>query len=871
MEKMTIEELKAVLYWTAVHYQQNVYEISSDWNKYSLDEHLYLKNYVSYALYGPPDFDEVEEDCEDKLYKYNDSEAQPLIETIYTKIVEHGTQLSDEKEVLCNVLYSCIYDEGAISQCDELKVHELIHIIPVFKVQKNVKLKDKIELQNWYIDTEARVYKNWRDYLKNNNLPTCVMISPKDGVYQADLREVWSDTKSAVWVEIQNIHTTRKITSTVDIASTVVNFGCVGVGIAALFNPISGPVLIAGVVGATVSGAWGGGRAVQELVDRGSHDQSIANRQALPAWLALAGNTLGMAASGGSALLSRAIRTGTTVGKGAQLAHDAIVIGNLLVNSTGVINTSYNMIQKYRESGEVSAKDLFFLTAHVLFVCNSAVKMRLASEIIKSDQNEILKEYEDSLRSKRHKKEFRRLVRNTGSHIADEISRNEQIIRSLTKISNRDEFFATMVQNRKTFASTGTQLSFAEGQVQINGITLISPSTFSSMSKDNILNLINQTPTTDPSTHAPPSISTNTSSSNLISANALKAGISSLKNFCVQKAVASSASNSTEYKNIINDLQNVPQTTLSQIMKILLSTGLVIAKRVVVNQRYTEEEALADATNFVWDVVKINVSNFLPGVDVYLPRYQHYIKQFVEATYIYVKNHANEWVEVFLSYVKEDKLRPEDSDVKNSVQKSEKVLSKYSSVDSSVDSRPRYNDILFMDPTEVLSLPKEISAEIIDYALMQTGSKLSETEKISKELVTICNNEVSDFFSIHPTQLDWKPTAFSNEIKGLLKDLECFDKKSIILYKLLVISINIVKGVVERDALKLNDLADVMKLLWIFINITFNEILPETNMFDREYESFVVNIIIGLYRYQINEPIKWSSAFHEYKTKFCMN
>lgn len=229
-----------------MNYQQNFYEVSSDWNTYKPDEHVYLKNYIGYALYGPPEYEEECCDTGDGLYVYSDDGAMSLIESLYNKVVEHGTQLNEEKEVFCSILYNCFYDESSMSKCDESKLTEVINIIPLFKVQKNIQKKSNVTLHTWYIDTEGRVYKDWNDYLKNNNLPTCIMISPKDGIYQADLKEVWSEKMSTVWVETHSINTSKKITTAVDIASTVVNIGCVGVGIAAIFNPISAPIAIAG-------------------------------------------------------------------------------------------------------------------------------------------------------------------------------------------------------------------------------------------------------------------------------------------------------------------------------------------------------------------------------------------------------------------------------------------------------------------------------------------------------------------------------------------------------------------------------------------------------------------------------------------------
>ncbi|XP_008201867.1 uncharacterized protein LOC100678274 [Nasonia vitripennis] len=863
MEKSKIDELKAAVYWLAVNYQQNFYEVSSDWNKYKIDEHQYLKNYIGYALYGPPEYEELCGDTEDGAYIYKENGAMQLIDTIYDKIVEHGTQMTEEKEVLCSILYTCIYDEGSLPNCDEHKLHELVFIRPVFKIQKNIKEKKEVKLKAWYIDTEARVYKNWNDFLKNNNMPTCIMIAPKDGIYQADLKEVWSDKTSTVWVETHSNNATRKYTSAVDVASTLVNFGCVGIGIAAMFNPISAPVAIAGAVGGAVSGVWGGGRAIGELVDRGSHDQSISviNKHALPAWLGVAGSTLGLAASSGSALLSRAIRTGTSVGKSAQIAHDAIMISNLFINSVGVGYNSLNMVQKYRETGEVSAKDIFFLTAHVLFICNSAVKMRLASEIIKSDQNQILKDYEDSLRSNRHRKEFRRLVRNTGTNIADKVHRNEQIIRSLTKISNKDEFFATMVQNRKIFATAGTQLSFADGQVQVNGVTLISPSTFASMSKDNLMALINQGSESNPSMQA----STSMSSGTFMSANVLKAGMSRVRDFYVQKSVSSSVpleTHTTEYKGIINELQNLPEK--SKIFGLLLQTGLCIAKKICQRGNYTEDDLLADTTNFIWNVAKLNVANHLPGINIYDAKYQDIIMRIVKATHDYVKANCSEWANAFRKYMNQGHL---DSGIEEELFKSSDNIELCRHLSN--ESQNSYNDIEMMDPAEVMSLPIEVSTIIVQESLESTGSKMNEDTRPPKEMLKLCETELSDFFMKHPTSLDFKLSELPNELKGILLDLKDFERKNIIFYKLLIIAINITQGAEEEDApLKKDTLVNVMQCLWIFVNMNFSEIMPNVCMFNGEYEGFVMNIVIRLYKYQITQPKKWLSAFHEYRAKF---
>ena len=580
----------------------------------------------------------------------------------------------------------------------------------------------------------------------------------------------------------------------------------------------------------------------------------------MPAWLGVAGSTLGLAASSGSALLSRAIRTGTSVGRGAQIAHDCIMISNLFVNTVGVGYNSVNIFQKYRESGEVSAKDVFFLTAHVLFVCNSAVKMRLASEIIKTDQNQILKDYEDSLRSNRHKKEFRRLVRNTGSQMVDEVHRNEQIIRTLTKINNRDEFFATMVQNRKLFASTGTTVSFVDGHVQVNGITLISPSAFASMTKESMMTLVNQASGGTSTTSNVQTTSTGSSGSTFISANALKAGASALKDFYVAKSVSSSTSaesHTSEYNNILNDIQNLPEK--STILQLLLETGHCIMLKVQ-NSTYTVDHLLSDATNFVWQVIKMNFANSLPGISMFEAQYHDLVMRFVQAMHDFIKANASEWAKAFRNYVHEIQSTSSERMDTNEAKTSKEYPNK---------DVPHYNDMALLDPIEVLTLPTEISTMVVQEALDSTGSQMNNSAaKPSKEMLKMCEAESSDFFSKHPTSLDFKITDLPNEFKGILSDLQDFEKKNIIFYKLLIISINITQGIAENEKLKKDVLVDVMKCLWIFVNMNFHNIMPETCMFSAEYESFVINIIIALYRYQIYESDKWSRAFHEYRCKY---
>ena len=63
------------------------------------------------------------------------------------------------------------------------------------------------------------------------------MIAPKDGIYQANLKETWSENKTPVLVE-KHKNSSNTIIKTMDLASTVGSVACMGVAVASFFTPI---------------------------------------------------------------------------------------------------------------------------------------------------------------------------------------------------------------------------------------------------------------------------------------------------------------------------------------------------------------------------------------------------------------------------------------------------------------------------------------------------------------------------------------------------------------------------------------------------------------------------------------------------------
>ena len=91
---------------------------------------------------------------------------------------------------------------------------------------------------NIFIDLSGRVYKNWKDFLKNNTLPKCILCYPKNGVYSA--------VNGVVEVEYGISPAGkrgRKLLRHLDIGGTVLGVGAAGVGIAGLCFPLALPVV----------------------------------------------------------------------------------------------------------------------------------------------------------------------------------------------------------------------------------------------------------------------------------------------------------------------------------------------------------------------------------------------------------------------------------------------------------------------------------------------------------------------------------------------------------------------------------------------------------------------------------------------------
>ncbi|XP_046605459.1 uncharacterized protein LOC124297998 [Neodiprion virginianus] len=469
----------------AIAFQQNLYELSSDWLYYESDQHEYLKENIRYSLFGASETDALSTNIDvytgDPVPTELLPEQAKLIDMIYSRILEvsrcrNSLHVGIIFNVLCNL---------------KEKEDKYVAPVPVFKVKRCMERKESLKtgphapISNNtiggtalypycvnYIDSEGRIYQNWTDYVTNNTLPKCMMVLPMGGYYQANPHVNNTADMTYVWVEIGPSPGAAKILSCLDVASAILGIGALGIGAAALAAPaiIAAPVVLTGSVCGAVSGVCTMVRSGQQLADRHQHQQSISvmDGTARSAWFGVVGGVAGGLASGSTMILNKAVRAGLTIGTAGRTTFNVITIGNIVINGMGIGNGIYNIYINYHNKKEISVLDVTQVIAHVLFFGNAVINFHTAKTIINNTQQQVLQDYEQSLRSNRHKKAFRQIRRNTQACSGDQITGDSEIIRGIRSIQNKDDFFAGVVRNNKVFRSSNAEVTFKDGHAMIN-------------------------------------------------------------------------------------------------------------------------------------------------------------------------------------------------------------------------------------------------------------------------------------------------------------------------------------------------------------------------------------------------------------------
>ncbi|KAJ4448625.1 hypothetical protein ANN_00015 [Periplaneta americana] len=341
---------------------------------------------------------------------------------------------------------------------------------------------------NQFVDSNCRVYKDWNDFLKSNMLPRCTYCYPQNGVYDGDENDKvlleFGDTPACKF--------SSRLCSVLDTTSTVVMVGGMAVSAAAIFTTVAAPLAAATAVGSVATGVYGTGRSAAALADRGAHQQSVGLGTPRPA---VAGCPC-WATLWASPLVKRCVLSPRWPGmekwsaasppiddrhvccRAGRIAVTALNFGSLTVNGLGLVN-GFLVLREKSQTGKLTCLEVFQFASSLLFFTMSAVNVKTADALITEAQNGVIGDFEASLRSNRHRRAFRRVAKQTQGEAGNSMEGNAKVIRGITHIDNKDDFFAGLVRVQKQLGKSKASVKLTDnGMVSINDELHLHPMRF---------------------------------------------------------------------------------------------------------------------------------------------------------------------------------------------------------------------------------------------------------------------------------------------------------------------------------------------------------------------------------------------------------
>ncbi|KAG8271668.1 hypothetical protein J6590_057688 [Homalodisca vitripennis] len=419
-----------------------------EWDVIEVNSRSILRRKVGFGIFGPPPSIPTPENRETGYSK----EQFDVLEKVCDQLVE-TLDFSNR-----NIHFACIFMV--------MKVFNDRYTVPLFKA----KGEDESSSKCVFVDTGARKYSSWDDYLQNNTLQKCIYCYPTNGLYENNnSNEVCVSFGTSPACDV-----TSRVLSFLDTVSTVATVSATIVGVAALCTvPIAGPIMAASVAAGVSTGAYGVTRSSYVLYDRATHSQSIglSDAEARGCWLSIVGSSLGFAQGRMIASMTNAARAGEVMGKAGRIAFLIVQTGSLTVNGIGIVHGLAILIDK-SERNELTPLDVFQFSASVLFFTNSAINCKTASTIIKEVQHDVINSHREGL-SKDAKKLFNKQTGKLRGR--DEMYGNAKVVKQLNRIENSQELYEMMVKKDVSTRKVKLTEKGFKGQLVVNKNLKIHP------------------------------------------------------------------------------------------------------------------------------------------------------------------------------------------------------------------------------------------------------------------------------------------------------------------------------------------------------------------------------------------------------------
>uniref|UniRef100_A0AC35TSD8 DUF4781 domain-containing protein n=1 Tax=Rhabditophanes sp. KR3021 TaxID=114890 RepID=A0AC35TSD8_9BILA len=407
----------------------------AQWHEFELktDTNLLLAK-ICYAIFGEP-INELTDECD--LSTAYDSSQKELAGKISEHIRNKVYKDVQSQKFLFKVIF-VVCKEG----------DKPVHMQPLFCLFADGD-PETANCGRRYIDMSCRTYKDWTDWKENNTLPIMEYAYPKYGFFSCSAYKEYEFDENRVpnveFGESPRSSVGSQVARATDITTSIVGLVAGGVMIASMFTPLGPVVMLGSTIAGSSGAAWGFGRSVQRLVDKGTHDEDMTDLESWTHYLSLVAAPLSFGSNIFSARLAQgAILEGRIFSSSMRAFVTTLNFASLGVSGTLVGIGFYNLVEKQR-AGNLESLDVVQFSMSIFFFSNTLIKPQFATNIIRNAQSQHFQNVDASMKTDTAKQTFKKyLDDNNGS---GNIQERSKVVRNLNRMQDPSATFDKLGHN----------------------------------------------------------------------------------------------------------------------------------------------------------------------------------------------------------------------------------------------------------------------------------------------------------------------------------------------------------------------------------------------------------------------------------------
>ncbi|CAJ0594874.1 unnamed protein product [Cylicocyclus nassatus] len=290
-----------------------------------------------------------------------------------------------------------------------------------------------------YIDTSCRVYKSAQDWKDNNRLPMLKYCYPKRLFYTcSDSYDYDFDVDKDVVLEYGTSPACDLTARLGRIGDVVISTTAMTVGLVSMFTPagfVSAPLLL--TVGVS-SGVYGAGRAIDRLIDKGSHGESLGDLESILLFVAIAASPLNLLSGFVNARLAAGAAAGRIFSQTERILATLLIMTTFGIDSFSMVLNIASLVKKKME-GNLTSLDVLQFSVSLLFFANTVVQPKTATGVIAKAQEARIGAISETMTDQQAKEVFKAYLKeNKGD---GGIKATSKVVRNLNRMEDPNAFF----------------------------------------------------------------------------------------------------------------------------------------------------------------------------------------------------------------------------------------------------------------------------------------------------------------------------------------------------------------------------------------------------------------------------------------------